>query len=75
MMAVLRRMGVDGTVHGMRSAFRDWAAEKTDTPREVCEAALAHVTGDETERCYARSDLFTKRAELMRQWAAYVLVS
>ena len=75
MMAVLRRMGVDGTVHGMRSAFRDWCAEQTDVPREVAEAALAHVTGNETERSYARSDLFAKRAELMRQWASYVLAS
>ncbi len=64
-----------GTMHGFRSSFRDWAAEKNDTPREVVEAALAHVNGDDTERAYFRSDLFDKRRELMRQWAAFVVAS
>ena len=52
---VLRRMKVDGaTVHGFRSAFRDWCGEATPFPRELAEAALAHVWGDATERAYRR---------------------
>ena len=50
---VMRRTGAGNfTVHGFRSAFRDWAGERTNFPREVAEAALAHVVGDETERAY-----------------------
>ena len=71
----LRRVGVTATAHGMRSSFRDWCSEQTDTPREIAEAALAHVTGNETERAYMRSDLFDKRRALMSAWAAYVLTS
>ncbi len=72
MKAVLRRMGRgDLTVHGFRSTFRDWAAECTNFPREVAEAALAHIVGDETERAYRRGDLFEKRRKLMDAWAAY----
>ena len=58
--------------HGFRSSFRDWAAEKTDHPREVIEAALAHVVGNQTEAAYARSDLFERRRRLMDEWAAYL---
>ena len=58
--------------HGFRSSFRDWAAEKTDHPREVIEAALAHVVGNQTEAAYARSDLFERRRLLMDEWAAYL---
>lgn len=67
----LRRLGHDFTVHGFRSTFRDWAAEQTAFPREVCEAALAHVTKDATEAAYFRSDLFEKRREMMEAWANY----
>jgi integrase len=58
---VLRRLGFDFTVHGFRSSFRDWCAEQTTYPREVCEAALAHAraNGDDTEASYFRSDLLT----------------
>jgi len=53
---VLRRMKIEGaTVHGFRSAFRDWAAEQTAFPREVTEAALAHVVGDKVEAAYRRT--------------------
>ena len=72
---VIRAAGVDCVPHGFRSSFRDWAAEQTTTPHAVCEMALAHAVGSAVERSYARSDLFTKRAELMRQWAAHVLAS
>jgi integrase len=67
---VLRRLGyARTTVHGMRSSFRDWAAEMTAYPREVAEAALTHVVGNAVERAYARGDMFTKRARLMAEWA------
>jgi integrase len=63
--------GDGATVHGMRSAFRDWASERTSYPPAVAEQALAHVTGGKTERAYARSDLFEKRRRLMADWAAW----
>jgi len=59
------------TVHGMRSAFRDWAAELTAYPREVAEAALAHANCDKVEAAYRRSDLFDVRTRLMRDWADF----
>jgi integrase len=69
---VLRRMKIDdATVHGFRSAFRDWAAECTNFPNEVCEAALAHVIENKVEAAYRRGDLFDKRRKLMEAWAAY----
>ena len=61
------------TVHGFRSAFRDWAAERTNFPREVAEAALAHSPRDKVEAAYLRSDLFEKRALMMEAWATYCL--
>ena len=70
LLALLKRMGrPDLTVHGFRSAFRDWAAERTNFPHEVCEMALAHAIGDKMERAYRRSDLFVKRRQLMEAWA------
>jgi integrase len=72
MTMVLRRMKRgDLTVHGFRSTFRDWTRETTGTPREVAEAALAHVVGDKTEAAYARGDLFSKRVRLMSDWAKF----
>jgi integrase len=65
---VLRRMGETATAHGFRSAFRDWAAEKTNFPRDVCEMALAHTIRDKTEAAYRRGDLFAKRQQLMQAW-------
>ncbi len=59
------------TAHGFRSTFRDWAAEQTSFPREVCEQALAHALSNQVEAAYRRSDLFEKRRELMDQWAAF----
>lgn len=69
---VLRRLGASFTAHGFRSAFRDWASECTNFPREVCEMALAHSIKDKTEAAYRRGDLFLKRAELMTAWSNYV---
>lgn len=60
------------TVHGMRSAFRDWAAEETDHQREVAEAALAHAIGDAVERAYRRGDALAKRRKLMEDWASFL---
>jgi integrase len=69
---VLRRMNIaNATVHGFRSTFRDWAAECTNFPNEVCEAALAHVIENKAEAAYRRGDLFEKRRKLMDAWAAY----
>lgn len=59
------------TVHGFRSTFRDWAAEQTNFPRDVAEAALAHVIADKTEAAYRRGDALEKRRKLMNAWARY----
>jgi integrase len=59
------------TVHGFRSTFRDWAAERTNFAREVAEAALAHVIGDKVEAAYRRGDLFDKRRRMMDAWASF----
>ena len=72
MTSLLRGLGIDAVAHGFRSSFRDWAAECTDAPREVCELALAHVNSDRVEAAYRRSDLFDRRRVLMNDWAAYV---
>ncbi|MFM7011188.1 MAG: tyrosine-type recombinase/integrase, partial [Betaproteobacteria bacterium] len=71
MSMLLRRMGLDCTVHGFRSSFRDWAAESTGYAHEVCEMALAHVIGNKSEAAYRRGDLFDKRRRLMVDWANY----
>lgn len=68
---LLRRMGLEVTTHGFRSSFRDWAGDCTPFPREVAEAALAHLVGDEVERAYRRGDALDKRRELMEAWANY----
>jgi integrase len=73
MTMLLRRMGRDNiTVHGFRSSFRDWAGDETHFPREVAEAALAHVIGDEAEQAYRRGDALAKRRALMQAWADYI---
>lgn len=69
---LLKGMRPDVTIHGFRSSFRDWAGDATHFPREVAEAALAHATGDETERAYRRGDALAKRRELMNAWASYL---
>ncbi len=72
MLALLKRMGrSDLTVHGFRSTFRDWAAERTNFPNEVVEMALAHAIDSKTEAAYRRGDLFEKRQRLMGEWEAY----
>lgn len=69
---VLDRMGRgDCTVHGFRSAFRDWAAEQTNYPNHVVEQALAHAIANSVEKAYRRGDLFEKRRQLMESWSEY----
>ena len=69
---MLQHHKIAAVAHGFRSSFRDWAAEETDHPREVIEAALAHVVQNKVEAAYARSDLFERRRRLMVEWAAYL---
>lgn len=72
--AVLRRLGIKDqgvTVHGFRSAFRDWVGEETNFPSDIAEMALAHLVGDRTERAYRRKDALSKRRELMTAWGQY----
>lgn len=71
----LRRMNLKITSHGFRSAFRDWAAERTNFSREVCEIALAHTIRDKAEAAYRRGDLFDKRRQLMDAWSTYATAS
>jgi integrase len=72
LLMTMRRMKSGYTVHGFRSAFRDWASERTNFPREICEAALAHIVKDKTEAAYRRGDLFEKRRELMAVWSLFI---
>ena len=67
---LLHGLGIDALAHGFRSSFRDWAAECSDAPREVCE--LAHVNSDRVEAAYRRSDLFERRRQLMQAWSDYL---
>jgi integrase len=70
LLVLLRRMGRGNvTSHGFRSTFRDWVADRTNFPREVAEAALAHKVSDAVEAAYARTDFFEKRRRLMEMWA------
>jgi integrase len=70
MLKLLERMGRnDLKVHGFRSTFRDWAAERSDFPNEVVEMALAHAVDDKTEAAYRRGDMFEKRRRLMDAWS------
>jgi integrase len=69
---LLRRMDIDVTPHGFRSAFRDWVGDETHFPREVAEAALAHTIGDKAEQAYRRGDALEKRRRLMLAWASFI---
>jgi integrase len=71
MRKVLSRAKEPFTVHGFRSSFRDWVAEKTSFPREVAEAALAHTNPNEVEAAYQRGSMVEKRRRLMAAWGAY----
>jgi integrase len=68
----IRRAELPITVHGFRSAFRDWCAEATNTPREVAEACLSHVVRNAVEAAYARTDHLVRRREVMDSWAEFL---
>ena len=72
--AVLKRVGLaeQATVHGLRSGFRNWAAEKTNADYATMEMSLAHAVGNTVERSYASSDLYEKRKILMQQWSDFL---
>lgn len=72
MLRMMERRGIDERPHGFRSSFRHWCAEVAGTPREVAEAALAHVHGTKVERAYRRTDFLEQRRELMAHWARFV---
>ena len=71
MLMMLRDMQPGITVHGFRSSFRDWAGEETNTPHDICEAALAHTRKDKAHAAYQRGDLLEKRDTLMQAWAEH----
>ena len=73
MLQLLKQMGRKETVHGFRSSFRIWAAEKSSYSSEVAELSLAHINGSSIERAYMRSDLLDLRRDLMEEWANYVI--
>jgi integrase len=74
MLKVLERLGhPEITVHGFRSSFRDWAAERTSFPAEVAEMALAHTVGDKVEAAYRRGDMFDKRRQLGEAWSRFCI--
>lgn len=70
--AVMRRMGRSEVPHGFRSTFRDWAAERTNYPRDIAEMALAHTISNAVEAAYRRGDMFEKRRDMMEAWADFV---
>ena len=71
---LVKELGFDADIHGFRTSFRTWAQERTNFPREVAEAALAHSIKDKAEAAYARSDVFDKRRKMMDAWASYIAV-
>ena len=73
MSMMLRRIGVDVTVHGFRSTFRDWISEETNHSPEVAEKALAHTIRNEVEAAYRRGDLLERRRSLIKDWEAFCL--
>jgi integrase len=72
MLRVLQERHPDVTVHGFRSTFRDWAAERTNYPEFIIEQALAHAVGTDVVKAYRRTDLFVRRTRLMDQWCKYL---
>ena len=72
MSKLTRENSIGTTPHGLRSSFRDWAAECTDSPREISELCLAHIEGSASELAYRRTDFYDKRRELMERWARYL---
>jgi integrase len=72
MLELLRGMSPGHTVHGFRSTFRDWAADRTNYPEPIIEMALSHAVGDEVVKAYKRTDLLERRVRLMKQWGDFL---
>jgi integrase len=70
--ALQKRLGIDATVHGMRSAFKDWAAKTTNFANEVSEMALGHVISNKVEAAYRRGNLISKRRQMMEDWCSFL---
>jgi integrase len=68
---LVRSLDDKATVHGFRSAFRDWCGDVAHAPREIAEEALAHAVGNQVERAYRRGDALDQRRALMQAWASY----
>lgn len=73
LLKILRDRNTGVTVHGFRSAFRDWVAEQTSFPGEIAEAALAHTIPNKVEAAYRRTNYLEKRKVLMKEWAEFCL--
>ena len=71
MLMLIRRMALGVTVHGFRSAFRDWVAEETSHNPDTAELALAHTIPNKVESAYRRGDMLEQRRRLMNDWEAY----
>ena len=71
MSMMIRRLGVDVTVHGFRSCFRDWVSEETNHSHEVAEMALAHTISNKVEKAYRRGNLLERRKQLLQEWQDY----
>jgi integrase len=71
MVEMMKGMGHSETVHGFRSAFKDWASEQTAYPNELSEMAMAHTVSDKVEAAYRRGDMREKRSRMMEDWASY----
>jgi integrase len=73
LLKIVRDMNLEVTVHGFRSAFRDWVADQTSYPGEVAESALAHAILNKVEAAYRRTDFMEKRRALMNDWAEFCM--
>jgi integrase len=71
MMQLLRRMKVNATVHGFRSAARSWMADQ-GVAFELAEAALAHQVGNAVVQAYQRSSMLERRRPIMSAWASFL---
>ena len=69
---LVKELGFLADIHGFRTSFRTWTQERTNYPREIAEAALAHKIKDKAEAAYARSKLLEKRAKMMQAWSNYL---
>lgn len=69
----MRKVGLEYRPHGFRSSFRDWLADRTNTPHEIAETCLGHLSGSQVERAYRRTDYLDQRREIMEAWGLFVV--